>query len=79
MKKSELLKILEMSSQDFNYLIDNGVPSIDDNYQEFDLEKVVEFRNNLNQDKINDLKIGEEYKWKDVADAFKCSLQKRIK
>ena len=39
MKKSELLKILEMSSQDFNYLIDNGVPSIDDNYQEFDLEK----------------------------------------
>lgn len=78
MKKSELLKTLEMSSQDFNYLIDNGIPSIDDNYQEFDLEKVVEFRNNLNQDKINNLKIGEEYKGEDVADAFKCSLQKGL-
>lgn len=71
LKKSELLKILQISSTVFKKLnleifSHNGL---------FDLDEVVNYRQKNNRALIQELKLNTEYKNKEICTAFKCSTQ----
>lgn len=75
MNKNEITKILDMSVQEFNKLIKQGLPSKDEDKKDFDFIDVIKWRNKHNQEGIEKLVVNTEYNNDDIATAFKCSKQ----
>lgn len=75
MKKSELIKKLNIPPAKFNELIELGLPSVDDKQKTFDWDEVIKWKKTTNQEKIKKLVAGKIYKNEELVDTFACTSQ----
>lgn len=79
MDRTELLLTLNISQATFYRLLKEGLPSEDNKRTVFDLEKVVEWRNNRDSSKVCSLVVGQEYTNEEIAESFKCATKGSIR